>query len=45
MNNSEESWIIHELRLLHRRGSGPRSCSELLRVDCNDAEVVRSVRL
>jgi len=35
-------WIIHELRSLQRRGSGPRSCSELLRVGYNEGFVVRS---
>jgi len=38
------TWIIHELRLLQRQGSGPRSCSELPQVGCNEADVVRSTR-
>jgi hypothetical protein len=37
-----KSWIIHELRSLQRRGSSPRSCSELPRVGGNEDFVVRS---
>ncbi len=45
MNYLEERWIIHELRLLQRRGSGPRSCSKLPQVGYNEGFVVRSARL
>ena len=41
---TELTWIIHELRSLQRRGSGPRSCSELPRVGYNEGFVVRSAR-
>ena len=45
MNNPGSRWIIHELRLLQRRGSGPRSSSELPQVGYNEGFVVRLARL
>ena len=44
LNSPDNRWIIHELRSLQRRGSGPRSCSELPQVGYNDGFVVRSAR-
>jgi hypothetical protein len=43
------AWIIHELRSLQRRGSSPRSCSDLPQADptypgYNEGFVVRSAR-
>ncbi len=35
---------MHELRLLQRQGSGPRSCSDLPQGGYNEGFVVRSAR-